>query len=83
MTDEERLKRVEDGLKRLIRIVDGEGDLAPGVVSILRRHEDQISGNTRSLDRMRWSVTGAASVGGALGGAIVFLLTRLSENVIP
>lgn len=84
---DDRLTRLEVDIARLIRVVDGEGELAPGVVGILRRHEDNQAHNAArignvetTISRVKWTVAGAASAGGLFGGGLVFLITKLVEG---
>lgn len=85
-----RVDAIEDEIERLVRLLDGEGSIAPGVVGILRRQEDQIhklSSRTEQLEltiqRAKWTFSGAAAVGGALGGGIVYLITQLVQGSLP
>lgn len=93
MTIEERdarLTTLEHDLGRLIRIIDGEEGVGPGVVGILRRHEDHQKSNTYRLEaiemtisRVKWTFAGAAAAGGLFGGGLVFLITQLVEGNLP
>lgn len=78
-----RLSSVENELERLVRAYDGENHLSPGVIGILRRHSDRLEVLDRRideleafLDKVRWTVAGAASVGSLAGGGVVFILTN-------
>lgn len=81
---DERLTNIELDMARLVRIIEGEGDpdLNPGVVGLLRRQTDYQRTNNervdkieRTIDRFRWTVAGFATAGGVLGGGLVYLIS--------
>ena len=83
-----RMAEMEHELERLARVYDGENSLSPGVVGILRRHTDKFSavdvrlGDVeRTVDRMRWTVAGAAAAGSLMGGGFVFLLSQWFSQI--
>ena len=88
---DDRLTRLELDMGRLIRTIDGEGEIAPGVVGILRRHEDNQSRNAdriqeveTTIDKAKWTFAGFAAAGGLFGGGMVFLIQQLVEgNMTP
>ena len=78
-----RLANVEHELERLARAYDGENSISPGVIGILRRHTDKFQEHDKRLveieqtiDRVRWTVAGAAAAGSLFGGGIVYLLAE-------
>ena len=72
--------------EELVELVLGkgeQGDLAPGIIGIMRRqadridrHERRLNALERSLDRFRWTVGGFTIAGSVLGGIIVALFTQ-------
>ena len=80
---------MENELERIVRVLEGEGnpDVSPGVMGLLDRQlkfnqkiEGRVTEVERTIDRVRWTVAGAALAGSALGGGMVFLLTRFFEE---
>lgn len=84
---DDRLSHLEADLARLIRVVDGEGEIAPGVVGILRRHEDNFVRNhgriadiELTISRAKWTIAGAATAGSLLGGGMVFVIQQATTG---
>lgn len=88
MTDPEiqtSLRRMRDDLDALSDLIRGDGTpFSPGVVGVLNQVTSQTTENTsaiarilRTVDRVKWAVLGGAAVGGAIGGGLVSILTRI------
>lgn len=88
---EGRIVQITDELERITGQLAGDGsDLAPGVVGILGTHTATLSDHgvriarlERTVDRFRWTLTGAATIGSLIGGALVAFLTNSGVRFPP
>lgn len=80
----ETIQRIEADILELASMIQGKGtEINPGVMGLLRdinkrlsAHEARITLLERNMDRIKWTVIGAASMGSLAGGGIVTLLSK-------
>ncbi len=84
MNDTDLLHHIAEQLDKMENHVEGDGTpMNPGIVGVIANHEKRIESNFASVvglqkfvDRVRWTVIGAAAAGGVIGGGLVSLFTN-------